>query len=201
MHSSSALPNPGQAHPMNGFVNALVMLRSRLLAAHGSWRCVDVASLMLRLVLGADFMVHGLQKLFGPFGGMPGGITNTTGFFNSLAIPIPHFFAIFVGLTETIGGGLLILGLLTTIAAIALAIDMIFAIITYSAAKGFFTDTKTGGWEFDSFVFFMAVTLVIMGPGRWSLDRLLGLAPARSVATRDTVSDPGDQILPIPVAP
>jgi putative oxidoreductase len=84
--------------------------------------------LILRIVLGVIFFKAGSGKLFGWFGGP--GIEGATQLFQGLGIPAPHAQAIFVGCTELLGGSALILGFLSRLAAIPLAITMVVAIFT-----------------------------------------------------------------------
>jgi putative oxidoreductase len=147
---------------------------SRLRGVHSSWSAVDRAALLLRAVVGFVFVGHGAQKLFGWFGG--GGIDGTAAFFESISIPAPHFFAVFVGLTE-LGGGLLIAaGLLTVAAAAALIGDMLVAIVTLTGAHGFFVETPNGGWEINFVIIGLLGALTLIGAGAWSIDSALGLA-------------------------
>ena len=82
--------------------------------------------------------------------------------------------ALGAGLAE-LGGGLLIaLGLLTPLAAAAIAIVMLNAIVTVHWRNGFFT--AAGGYEFNLLVFTAAVATAATGPGRFSLDNLYGWA-------------------------
>ena len=140
---------------------------------HSSWSAVDVAALVLRAALGVLFVAHGGQKLFAWFGGR--GIDGTTAFFQSVGIPAPHVFSYVVGITEFFGGLLLLAGLLTVVAAIALLIDMAVAIATVSHLAGFFVTAQKAGWELNLAVIGLAATLLIVGPGAWSLDAALGL--------------------------
>jgi putative oxidoreductase len=156
-------------------MHALDALRARMVAAHSSWRTADGVLLLLRVALGATFVAHGGQKLFDWINVDPHGIDGTTKFFDFVGIPIPGFFAWVVGLTEFIGGLLLIAGALTSIVAIALAIDMFVAIVTYNAANGFFTETQDGGWELNLIILLVMVTLALLGPGRYSVDASIGL--------------------------
>ncbi len=114
----------------------------QLRAAQSSWGAVDLAALVLRVVLGFVFIAHGGQKLFSLFGGT--GIDGTTAFFQRVGIPAPQAFAYVVGVTEFFGGVLLVVGLLTVIAAIGLIVDMFVAIATVSHAFSFFSQTKVG---------------------------------------------------------
>ena len=151
----------------------------RLRGVHSSWRAVDGAALVLRGVLGFVFVAHGAQKLFGWFGG--GGIDGTAAFFASIGIPAPHFFAVFVGLTEFCGGLLIVAGLLTALVSVALIVDMIVAVATFNGPNGFFS--SNGGWELNFALIGLLGGLALIGAGAWSIDRALGLA--RDEATGD----------------
>ena len=63
---------------------------------------------VLRLAVGAVFVAHGAQKLFGLWGG--GGLTGTAAFFAQLGLTPAYPLAIFVGLIELAGGLLLVAG-------------------------------------------------------------------------------------------
>jgi putative oxidoreductase len=145
-----------------------------------SWSAVDLAALVLRFVLGAVFIAHGGQKLFSLFGGH--GIDGTTAYLNSVGIPIPHVFAYVVGITEFFGGAFLIIGFLTAVATIGLITDMAVAYGVVTSAFSFFSVAKVGyGWELNLVLAGMAAALLIMGPGAWSLDALLGLTRRKSL--------------------
>jgi putative oxidoreductase len=66
--------------------------------------------LVVRLVVGVTFVVHGIDKLGDP--------TGTERFFDSLDIPLPAVMAPLVAVTEAVGGALLIAGLATPLAAV-----------------------------------------------------------------------------------
>jgi putative oxidoreductase len=163
----------------------LQTLGSRLRGVHSNWRAVDGAALLLRAMLGAVFIAHGAQKLFGWFGG--GGLDGTEAFFTSLDIPAPAFFAGVVGLTEFAGGILIITGLLTVAVSVALIVDMVVAIATFNFANGFFVESGNGGWEFNFVLIGLLGALGLIGGGAWSADHALGLA--RTEATDSRVPD------------
>lgn len=79
------------------------------------------APIFARLVLGVIFFAHGAQKLLGLFGGP--GMSKTIQFFAQEGIP--PFLAVVAILTEFFGGVALILGFLTRIAAIGLALSLL----------------------------------------------------------------------------
>ena len=134
----------------------------------------DWGLLVLRLGLGAVFLVHGWAKLNpkGPMGGPAGFI----GFLKQLGVPLPSFFGWVVILLETAGAVLLILGLGTRLLAAGLVVDMIVAItrVKRGMAKVAFMDPK-GGWELDFALLAQALALVFTGAGGLALDPIVGL--------------------------
>jgi putative oxidoreductase len=128
--------------------------------------CVETA---LRIGLGAILIPHGLQKLFGWFGGL--GLAKFAVIFANIGYKPGLFWVIVVGLTETVGGLLLILGLFTRPAALAVVIFMLNAIYVTSA-KGFFW--TAGGFEFSLLILLVALYFLVRGGGACSLDRKLG---------------------------
>ncbi len=128
---------------------------------------MEYGILLLRLVVGALFAGHGAQKLFGWFGG--GGPAGTAGFFGSIGYRWPAALALLAGLSELGGGLLFAAGLLTPLAALALAVVMLNAISTVVWPKGFL-----GGFEFETLLLTVAIAVVATGPERLSLDRWLG---------------------------
>ena len=131
---------------------------------------MDVGLLVMRLVLGVIFIGHGAQKLFGSFGGPH--ISGFAKMLGQLGIKPALPMAILAGLSESIGGILVILGLLTPLAALALIVVMIVAVLTVHLKKGFFN--TNGGYEFNLALAGMALTLLIAGAGAYSLDSVLG---------------------------
>jgi putative oxidoreductase len=123
---------------------------------------MDLGLLILRLVFGALFIGHGTQKLFGWFDGH--GPSGTAGFLRSLGFEPGRPFAIINGLAEAVGGLLLALGLLTPLAAVAIAVH---------APNGIWN--QNGGVEFTVTNIAIAQALAFVGPGAWSLDAALGL--------------------------
>lgn len=123
----------------------------------------DFAPLVLRLVLGAAFVVHGYPKLFNSEAR-----TGTAAWFESIGIKPGKFWIIIVGVTEFFGGLALALGLYTQVVAILIAIDMLVA--TWKAKWGKVGYTVQGGWELDLAYLAMALALILLGAGVWSID-------------------------------
>ncbi|WP_016905198.1 DoxX family protein [Streptomyces xiaopingdaonensis] len=123
--------------------------------------------LLLRLVLGLTLASHGSQKLFGWFGG--NGIDGTTGFFDSVGYPAARTMAVVAGLTETLGGLGLALGLLTPLAGAAVLGTMLNA-LAVDWGSGFFAPE---GVEYPLLMLAGATALTLAGPGRYAVDRFL----------------------------
>jgi putative oxidoreductase len=120
---------------------------------------------VLRLVIGAIFVAHGAQKLFGIWGG--GGIEGTTAFFTQLGLGPAMPLAILVGAVEFVGGLMLVGGALTLFACLALTIDMLVATVKVHLAGGFFLPA---GYEFNLALIGALVSLMLTGPGALSID-------------------------------
>ena len=129
---------------------------------------MDLGRILLRATVGAIFIEHGTQKLFGWFGGH--GPDGTGQFFESIGLRPGKRNAIAAGTAEAGGGALLALGLATPAAASATASVMITALRTVVWRDGI--KTGTGGYEILLGV--GALALADLGPGELSLDALLG---------------------------
>jgi putative oxidoreductase len=128
------------------------------------------AELILRIALGAVLIPHGMQKLFGAFGGM--GYTANAALFERLGYSPGAFWGTLVGLTELVGGIMLVLGLFTRFAAAAVLIFMLMA-VRFTSAKGFFW--SAGGMEYPILIGVCALFFLIRGSGPWSVDhKILG---------------------------
>jgi putative oxidoreductase len=131
------------------------------------------ALVILQVVLGLVFAMHGAQKLFGAFGG--GGITGTAAFFAKFGIEPALFWTWVVSITEFFGGLSIMAGFLTRFWAAGLVIDMIVAIIKVNWAAGFFGGRGAFGFELPLTFGVMALMLVLTGPSFVSVDRATGL--------------------------
>jgi putative oxidoreductase len=123
----------------------------------------DFALLALRIALGTIFIVHGTHKRrlwkVQPSQQMPAGFLRTLRF---------------LSIAEPAGGLGVLFGFLTQLAALGLVFVMLGALqflITKADRK--FTGDNVPGWEFEFLVLIVAITLVIMGGGRFALDRIV----------------------------
>lgn len=117
-----------------------------------------VAPLILRVILGIVFIIHGYPKLFKQFGG-------TVQFFDSIGIRPARFWVLAVGIVEFFGGIALVAGIFTQVAAGLIAINMLVAILKVKRTQGF-----AGGYEFDLVLMAVAVSLLFLGPGILAFD-------------------------------
>ncbi|SDH85869.1 DoxX family protein [Alteribacillus bidgolensis] len=118
----------------------------------------EIGALILRIVLGLIFFIHGLDKF-------QGGISNTVGFFESIGVP--GFLAYIVAVIELIGGLLLILGLGTKIVSILFVFIMIGAMFTVKFSAGFLD-----GFEFDLALLAMSVYVLLANRMAFSLENI-----------------------------
>ncbi|TMJ02125.1 MAG: DoxX family protein [Alphaproteobacteria bacterium] len=132
-------------------------------------RLTPFALPILRIGIGLILIPHGAQKLFGWFGGM--GFEKFTALFNTLGYRPGAVWVTLVALTEFVGGILLVLGLFTRAAALALVIFMIVA-VHFTSGKGFFW--TAGGLEYSLLILLVGLVFLIRGGGEYSLDRRLG---------------------------
>ena len=130
-----------------------------------------LAKLATRVLVGGLFVGHGTQKLKGWFDGP--GIEGTTGMMEQLGMTPAKRNAYAAALSETVGGGLLALGLFTPLSAAMLSGTMGVAIAKVHAPNGPWA-TK-GGWEYNAVLIAAVLAIAEDGPGSISLDHLFGL--------------------------
>lgn len=128
-----------------------------------------LSPLALRLPVGIIFAAHGSQKLFGWFGGY--GLEGTGKWMASVGIEPGMLMAALAGSAEFFGGLLLIIGLLTRPAALALTVTMLVAIFSVHIQNGLFMSNN--GYEFALALLAAVVSLVFSGGGRASIDSLI----------------------------
>lgn len=124
----------------------------------------DIAILALRLAMGVVFTYHGWLKL--------DDVSGFAGFVDSLGIPAPTFVAYVVTYLELLGGVALIIGLATRYVAALFAIEMVFTTVLVKLDVGLIA-TEGAGAELDILLLAIALSLVLTGAGRWSVDALI----------------------------
>jgi putative oxidoreductase len=122
----------------------------------------EIGKVILRVVVGLTFFIHGLSKF-------QGGISNTVGFFDSLGLP--GFTAYVVALVELIGGIALILGLGTRIVTLLFALIMLGAIFTAKLSAGFLGNDQMAGYELDLVLLAASIYFVFADGSQLSLDQ------------------------------
>jgi putative oxidoreductase len=138
---------------------------------------VNKGLLLVRVVVGALFVGHGCQKLFGLFGG--DGMQAWTATVARAGIQPAATWATLAATAELGSGVLLILGLLTPLASALLIGDMLVAILKVHASKGLWS--QQGGFEYNLVLIALLLAIGIVGPGMFSLDRRLPFALPRPV--------------------
>jgi putative oxidoreductase len=131
------------------------------IGGRGAW-----GLLLLRVFTGLAIMQHGWGKVQNPMGWMnrPGQSPST----------IPGWMQAFAALSEFAGGFMLVLGVLTPIAALALAGTMLGAKFIGHPHDPWVTNVPGArSFEMASLYFLIAAALFLLGPGRFSLDALL----------------------------
>jgi putative oxidoreductase len=120
--------------------------------------------LVIRLYWGIALLIAGFGKLIH--------LDQTIQSFETIGLAWPTFFALLIGLVELIGGLSLILGLWVRLALIPVAIMMLVAYPTAhkDAASQFFTNQATFMTEIPTTFLLVALFVLLVGAGRYSLD-------------------------------
>jgi len=139
----------------------------------------DLGLLVLRLTLGGLLAGHGAQKLFGAFEGH--GLQGTSKHFESLGLQPGETWATTAGLGEMGGGLLTALGFLHPLGPITTFGPMVVAWGRAHWGKPIWV--THGGGELPATNLAIALALVLAGPGRLSVDRLLGIRLPAALAT------------------
>jgi putative oxidoreductase len=122
----------------------------------------DLGRLLLRIILGACILLHGIAKLQGGIDGIVQGV---------VALGLPGFIAYGVYVGEVVAPLLLILGFYSRIGAVLIAINMVFAVVI-AHRPDLFKLGAQGGWalELQGMYLVTAIALALMGPGRFSIN-------------------------------
>lgn len=143
----------------------------------------DPIATVLRLALGLMILPHGAQKLLGWFGGH--GPKGTLAYFRN-QLGIPTAFGALAIAAEFFGGLGLVLGVLGRVAAFGVGVTLLVASFQHFR-NGFFMNwsgrQRGEGWEFHVLALAIAVTVIVLGSGAWSVDAVIA-SHAGLLATR-----------------
>lgn len=134
-------------------------------------RTAPYAALLLRLTLGALFLIHAGLKIF-VF--TPAG---TAAFFHTIGLP--GWLAYFTILWEVVGGVALIFGVWSRLFALIMIPDLLGAIFTVHLQAGFFFNNPNGGWEYPAFWIIALLVLALLGDGAKALRPAPGFGSTR----------------------
>ena len=126
-----------------------------------SARHVSIGVTILRVATAAVFINHGWQKVFGF------GFAGVTGAFTQMGAPLPGITGPLVAVLECFGAIALLLGFLTRPIALALAVDMLGAIVIVQLKNGF------SHYELEFMLLAAGLTLALTGAGAASIDGVL----------------------------
>lgn len=126
---------------------------------------VNISLLLIRFTIGLILFLHGLQKVFGLFGGS--GLKNWNTYLKK-SFNLPEFVGYTSAFTEMIFGFFLIIGLFTRVSSIIMIVFMLFATFMVHWKNGFFI-TKNG-YEYCLLIIVCLTSLTIMGGGEYSVD-------------------------------
>jgi putative oxidoreductase len=146
----------------------ITLMKSKTLNALVSTNRASWAPLPLRLAVGLGLMAHGSQKLFGWFGGY--GLHGVGQWMDSIGLSPGVFWAAVSGGGEFLGGLLVFLGLFTRAGALLIAVPMAVATLKVHWGSYF---AANNGVELTLTIFVAALSLLISGGGRASLDARL----------------------------
>ena len=133
---------------------------------------MNIAVLILRLVVGLTLTGHGVQKLFGWFGGS--GLTRLRQGFEKQGYKPVWLWMTLVILGEVGGGISIALGFLTPLGAAGVFGAMFMAMFKSHWKNGFWL--QKGGYEYTLVLLVASMTIGLIGPGSYALDTLFGIA-------------------------
>ena len=133
----------------------------------------DLALVAVRTALAWIFIWYGAGKLFGWFNG-PGFHQTVLFMANTAGLHPGRLFALLGGVIEFGGGLTMALGLGSRLAGMALFGDMVMAMITVTWGNGINSEKLPAGYELNIALCVLALVVVLLGPGRFSLDALVG---------------------------
>lgn len=138
---------------------------------------MNLSLLVLRVVLGAVFLAHGINHVF-----LGGKIAGTGRWFESLGMKPGVLHAWLASLTEIGAGVLLLVGFLTPLAGAGVVGTMVVAWVTNHLKNGFFIFRPGEGYEYVMTLTALGVGIAGLGAGEWSVDHAVGIFEHPSVS-------------------
>lgn len=151
-------------------------MKSLIDAAYGPFATgrSAVGLLLLRVIVGSAFVVHGLPKIQAPFSWM------------GPSAPVPGFLQALAAVSEFFGGLALIFGILTPLAALGIAFTMAFALLMVHIRMGnawIASDPSKPSYEIVALYLTSVIAFILAGPGAFSVDAILfGRSTRRATA-------------------
>jgi putative oxidoreductase len=156
-----------------------------LVSTRPNQRSVDAALVVARTALAWVFMFYGAGKLFGWWNG-PGLHVSADFFAHTAHLRPGGFFAALGGLLEFGGAIAIALGLGARLVGAALCADMVLAMITVTWTNGIDSEKIPPGYELNVTLAALALVVVLLGAGRFSVDALV----ERRLAANGVGSEP-----------
>lgn len=135
----------------------------------------DLGPLFLRLGVGLVFAVHGWRKL-------DGGVSNFAPVLEAQSVPAPDVVAWLMTIAEGVGGLAPIVGVFTRLVTLPLIVIMVGALVMVKVDVGFIVSDAPGA-ELDTALLAGLLGLLFIGPGRLSVDGILGMETATAPAS------------------
>lgn len=130
----------------------------------------DLGLLILRVALGGVMLAHGVNHIVGG-----GKIAGTARWFGSMGMRPPLLHAWLASVVEVGAGVLLLVGLLTPLAAAGAIGVMTVAFLINHRTNGFFIFRPGEGYEYVLTLALLGLGIAVLGAGGWSLDRVFGI--------------------------
>jgi putative oxidoreductase len=131
---------------------------------------VSAGLLILRVMVGIVMLAHGINHVF-----RGGKIPGTGRWFASLGMKPGVLHAWLASITELAAGTMLVLGVLTPLAAAGVVGVMFVALIINHLKNGFFIFRPGEGYEYVLTLCMVGIAIGALGAGEWSIDDAIGL--------------------------
>lgn len=147
------------------------IMSARAVSLSGMSRLAAVVPLIVRVVVGVIMSYHGYQKLVGGISAYSEGVLEPLG------VPAPQLLGTLQVYAELIGGGMLVIGLLSRVAALVQAVILVLAIFLVKVDLGLIAPmgAPLPGAELDLALIAGFIVVMGLGPGKPSVDHLLGV--------------------------